>query len=119
MKKTARLRVAARGAVGVVAWCGVVPAIAVAPAEKSFAGGDIFETPVRLEAGGEFIDTDTGHAAPYLYDWDGDGVRDLLVGQFGGGKLRIYRNGGTNAAPAYQTVEWFTTGDILGTVPAS
>jgi len=94
-------------------------ALALTPAGNALAGGDIFEAPVRIQAGGEFIDVEVGHAAPYLYDWDGDGVRDLLVGQFGGGKLRIYRNGGTNEDPAYQTVEWFKTGADFGTVPAS
>src|SRR5688500_5160875 len=118
MYKTAKLRAASRGAFGGVAWCGVMPAIAIWPAQTALAGGDIFETPTRTQAGGEYIDTDVGHAAPYLYDWNGDGVRDLLVGQFGEGKLRIYINGGSNDEPAYQTVEWFKTGDVFGTVPA-
>ena len=55
--------------------------------------------PVRLEAEGQPIDTEVGHAAPFVADIDGDGVRDLLVGQFGGGALWIYRNTGTNAEP--------------------
>ena len=37
--------------------------------------------PVRLEAAGKPIDTAVGHAAPFVCDWDGDGVKDLLVGQ--------------------------------------
>lgn len=52
--------------------------------------------PVRLEAAGKVIDTDVGHAAPFVGDFDGDGVKDLLVGQFGDGVLWIYRNEGTN-----------------------
>jgi hypothetical protein len=119
MNRTAKLRAAAHGVCGVVAWCGIVPAIAISPAPGALAGGDTFEAPTRIQAGGEYIDTDVGHAAPYLYDWNGDGVRDLLVGQFGEGKLRIYINGGSNDDPAYQTVEWFKTGDVFGTVPAS
>ena len=55
--------------------------------------------PVRIEAAGKPIDTDVGHAAPFVCDFDGDGVQDLLVGQFGEGILRIYRNEGTNAKP--------------------
>ena len=50
----------------------------------------IWRPPVRLEAAGKPIDTEVGHAAPLVYDFDGDGVQDLLVGQFGGGVLWIY-----------------------------
>jgi hypothetical protein len=57
--------------------------------------------PVRLEAAGKPIDTAIGHAAPFVGDFDGDGVRDLLVGQFGEGILWIYRNEGTNTRPKF------------------
>jgi hypothetical protein len=78
-----------------------------------------FEPPVRLEAGGKKIDVEVGHAAPYVYDFDHDGKRDLLVGQFGGGKLRIYRNLGTNAQPKFEEPQWFMAGGAIATVPAS
>src|SRR5918911_2470934 len=57
------------------------------------------EAPVRLHAAGKPIDTAVGHAAPFVGDFDGDGVKDLLVGQFGDGILWVYRNEGTNDRP--------------------
>lgn len=74
--------------------------------------------PVRLEADGKPIDTEVGHAAPYVVDFDGDGVRDLLVGQFGEGKLKIFRNVGTNESPKFAAAEWFKAGDGIAKVPA-
>ena len=78
-----------------------------------------FEPPVRIEAGGKPIDVEIGHAAPYVYDFDRDGKRDLLVGQFGSGRLRIHRNVGTNEAPLLEESQWFMAGDEIATVPAS
>jgi hypothetical protein len=46
-----------------------------------FLGAEL-EAPVRLESQGKPIDVFGGHAAPSIADLDGDGVRDLLVGQF-------------------------------------
>ena len=74
--------------------------------------------PVLLEADGKPIDTEVGHAAPFYGDFDGDKVPDLLVGQFGGGKLKVYRNEGTAAAPVFKNMTWFKAGADLGVVPA-
>lgn len=73
--------------------------------------------PVRLEAAGKAIDTDIGHAAPLVVDWDGDGLHDLLVGQFGEGILWIYKNIGTNSAPKYAAGVKFKDGAKEGRVP--
>lgn len=78
--------------------------------------GDL-EAPIRLEAAGKPIDTDVGHAAPFVGDFDGDGIDDLLVGQFGGGILWIYRNEGTNARPKLAAGVKFKEGKEDGTVP--
>lgn len=82
-----------------------------------WASGEI-SGPVRIQAGGKPIGTLTGHAAPYVYDWDGDGTQDLLVGQMGGGKLRIYRNVGSNAEPRFEDFQVFRAGESEATVPS-
>jgi len=73
--------------------------------------------PVRLEADGKPIDTAVGHAHPFVGDFDGDGVRDLLVGQFGDGILWIYRNVGTDAQPKLAAGVKFKEGKKDGRVP--
>ena len=74
--------------------------------------------PVRVEAAGKPIDTEIGHAAPFVCDFDGDGVQDLLVGQFGGGILWICRNEGTNAQPKLAAGVKFKDGTKDGCVPS-
>jgi hypothetical protein len=40
-----------------------------------------FTTPVKIHAAGKPIDVErSGHAAPFVGDFDGDGKLDLLVG---------------------------------------
>jgi hypothetical protein len=73
--------------------------------------------PVRLLAAGKPIDTDVGHAAPFVCDFDGDGVKDLLVGQFGDGVLWVFRNLGTDANPKYAAGVKFKDGGKDGRVP--
>ena len=76
-----------------------------------------FEKPFRVRDGSKYIDVDIGHAAPLYTDFDGDGVPDLLVGQFGDGKLRTYRNVGTATEPRFDGFTWFKTGEEEGKVP--
>jgi hypothetical protein len=42
-----------------------------------------------------------GQAVPRVVDWDNDGKKDLIVGQYTNGNIRLYLNQGTNNAPAF------------------
>lgn len=74
--------------------------------------------PFRVEADGKPIETAGGNAAPCLCDFDGDGTWDLLVGQFQDGKMRIFRNIGSNTAPKFAAGVWFKAGGADARVPA-
>jgi hypothetical protein len=62
------------------------------------------------ENGDPLITEGYGTAAPAFYDWDGDGLKDLLVGEFGSGAeagryignfIRVYLNIGTADSPVF------------------
>ncbi len=95
-----------------------------------------FEPPIRIQAGGTPIDVTTGHAAPCVYDFDGDGVRDLLVGEFGdgefkgevhvkgegahswaNGRVRVYLNHGTDTRPSFDAWTYLEAGGATAAVP--
>jgi hypothetical protein len=93
-----------------------------------------FAPGVRLMSGDKPIDVTTGHASPYIYDFNGDGIRDLLVGEFGSGtyrgettsksslanaRLRVYLNVGSNAAPRYDGFKYLQAGGENASVPST
>jgi len=59
-----------------------------------------FGKPRDLEAGGVPIHV-AGDAGPFVADWDGDGLPDLLVG-VGNGSVTWYRNTGTRTKPVLE-----------------
>ena len=99
---------------------------ALAPAE--IPGAPTLGAPFLVMAGDEPVWTGKhGLAAPALWDWDGDGRRDLLVGEFetnsgdsfpmgpDGSTIRVYRNVGTDANPQFNAeFEWAR--DTEGTI---
>lgn len=75
--------------------------------------------PKLVLVAGKPIAVAIGHAAPLVIDFDGDGVRDLLVGQFGDGKLNVFKNTGTNASPILAEGVFLQAGGKDATIPAS
>jgi len=62
------------------------------------------------------------YAMPTWYDWDGDGLADLLVGEktaAGTGKVRVYRNVGTVGNPVFASSEFMQVNGIELEVAAS
>ncbi len=62
---------------------------------------DFRQTIVLTDAHGELL-VPLGYASPTMADFDGDGAKDLVVGN-AEGELYYYRNTGTHAAPAFVT----------------
>ena len=76
----------------------------------------IWSTPYLLTAGGVTIDVGY-YAAPCVVDWDGDGVKDLVLGQFGNGNIRFYKNQGTNDNPVFTSFEYLHADGSIITLP--
>ena len=67
--------------------------------------------PSQVFVAGEPLDVErSGHAAPFFGDVEGDGRRDLLVGQYEEGKLRIYRKLGTDNKPVFDGDDFLRIG---------
>ncbi len=79
--------------------------------------GDGFEDPVLVTAEGQPIRVESpGYAAPCLADIDGDGVKDLLVGQFRDGKISLYR-GKSDGGFDFEAQRWLEAGGEPASVP--
>lgn len=50
------------------------------------------------------------YAAPLAVDWDGDGKKDLICGQFDYGMIRFYPNVGTNDNPLFSSYNYLLDG---------
>jgi hypothetical protein len=81
----------------------------------ALGGPPEFQPPVRLKSDGVPVRVEgPGWACPCWADLDGDGKKDLLVGQFHGGKIRVYKNLGDGKLAAG---EWLKAEGEVAEVP--
>ena len=74
-----------------------------------------FQPPMRLKADGVPVRVEEpGWACPCWADMDGDGKKDLLVGQFSGGKIRVYKNLGDGKLAAG---DWLKADGAVAEIP--
>ena len=90
----------------------------VAPDVPARVEKDLFHEPLRLAADDGVIDSGPswGHSGPWVVDVDGDGVKDLVVGDFSG-LFRFYRNQGSNQQPRYAQAVNLQAGGADAQVP--
>ena len=74
--------------------------------------------PVPLTADGKVIDHGAawGHCGPTVFDVDGDGLADLVVGDFSG-QFTVYRNVGSARQPRYAAGQLLRAGGEVAKVP--
>lgn len=93
---------------------------AVLTAKLGACPPDLFEKPFRLKTEDDrAIDVGDGggYAGPTLVDLDGDGDRDLVVGQFYQGRFRFFRKKGTARKAPYDNPVYLKAGEGLAMVP--
>lgn len=90
--------------------CAIALIPATAAALLCLAAEPRLDTGVQLQADGKPIDVEIGHLVPAVMDWNGDGKKDLIVGQFNQGGIRLYLNEGTDAAPKFGAFTYLEAG---------
>ena len=77
--------------------------------------GPQFEAPVRVKGGESEVRVEApGFAAPCLHDVDRDGKPDLVVGQFRGGKMKVYPGQGKGK---FGAGKWLEADGAVAEVP--
>jgi len=67
-------------------------------------------------ASGTMIDVGY-YGAPCVVDWDGDGLKDLILGEFSYGKIRFYHNSDSNDSPVLTSFTYIQSNGADITLP--
>jgi hypothetical protein len=66
-----------------------------------------FNGPEMINDAGVPIDVGY-YGAPVMFDWNNDGAKDLICGQYDLGKIRFYPNLGSDTAPEFNGYSFLT-----------
>jgi len=77
----------------------------------------LFTGPEFIKDGDAAIDVGY-YGAPTMYDWNLDGAKDLVLGQFASGMIRLYLNQGPDTAPQFNGYAFFQSGGTDITLPS-
>ncbi len=80
------------------------------------AGAPMFGPYSCIVATGGRIDAGS-YGAPCIADWDGDGLKDLVLGKYTDGKIMFYANSGSNSAPVFTTYSYIQSDGVDITLP--
>jgi len=83
----------------------------------AFAQVPLFADGVLVQDNGSNIDVGY-YGAPQMFDWDLDGKKDLVLGQFSSGYIRFYQNVGEDSAPAFSGFEYMSASGVQITLPS-
>lgn len=95
------------------------PLLSLAMAAQETEESPDFGAMVKINVDGQPLTLNgSNFASPLVTDWDGDGKKDLLIGEFAGhmtegqwkGKIRFYSNVGTDASPEFSTYSYLKAG---------
>ena len=76
----------------------------------------LFSGPEMINDAGVAIDVGY-YGAPVMFDWNLDGAKDLICGQFDQGKIRRYANQGSDTAPYFSGYTFYQSGGTDITLP--
>jgi hypothetical protein len=80
------------------------------------AAAPAFEPFTWVYSSGAMIDVGY-YGAPCVVDWDGDGLKDLVLGEFTNGSIRFYHNSDSNDSPVFTGYTYIQSGGADITLP--